>query len=687
MLSNGLATTKHVYYKIKDTDTGMDKNINKNRTGVLLLCMMALFTCILGACDDTMGGDTNTAPEFPEDTLTFAGNPNDTIKVPFSAGVNWKIVSNKGWCRVDGKYLNASGACGKQEVSFVISDEGHGFVADQAEITLWMNDESRVIAYITRWGKEFFMKVSGDSDVYAPGESIALNASGSLTLNVETNFGLDHLRMQKPDWLQVTRDGASFALQVVKDSVKYAINNPTDSLRFFNSDTTFTQSYHVQYLGMDAKELRVSSQIEATLMVSRDAKRCHVGDTEYKTPIAFTVEALDDAYKLVSLAYDRGKGYSVMSDDDLWFTIEDDRHGNISLSFTAENAGDERTAYLIALPQAIVDSLAGSTDGYDAAVIDFLWEEVDGIVELKEDSRKFCLAHMTQEKSLDWIITISPETRWNLKVSTDGTTYSDAIRGDSCKAPVKAMVDGVYELVCANYDNKTGCSIVSLEDSWLNVSFDEQDSVEVRFDANEGNERTHFLFALPRALVENLNPESPEYHANLSAELFEEVEGSLEIKAEVEQYIIAKFVQEANENNAMKLFDKEFTPMEVVKETDQEWLDIAASKGVAADKVFRCSMTVGFSYTINPLIPISVWDAGVKTNNDRIEIYGKSGQQFVSGKDNDYVEEYVIMNEIEGDNYMLATVTGVRKKITEDFIIYFIDNDTNYLKAMVVTRL
>lgn len=657
-----------------------------NKTGRLLLCMAAFATWLFSACDDTMGGSTTLSPVFPTDTMTFVANSGDTVEVAFNATVNWSLSSDVDWCKTEGA-LTAYGKSGKHTVPFVIGSEGHGFVDDKAKITLGMGGENRVIAIITRRAKGYSIEVCGDRGVYAAGESVVLGTSGDMALNVKTNFSLDQLRINSPKWLKVTRNGETMTLQVVKDSVKYTIDNPSDSLILFNADTTFSRSFHVQYLGMDSRDLRVNPQMDRTLVVSRDARRCHVGDTEYSMPLSFGVEALNDAYELISVAYDAYSGFSLLSDADSWFAIEDDHRGNVGLTFTEENLGDERIAYLLALPQAIVDSLDSVTDSYETAVAAFLGKEENGKISLSEDAQKYCLVNMLQEKSLDWTITISPETRWNLKVSTDGTTYDDAISGKVCDAPVKAFVEGAYQLMCAAYDSKTGCTLVSVEDSWLNVAYDELDSIEVRFDANDANERTLLLLALPQPLVESMNPGSSEFYADLSGELFEDVDGLLEIKVETEQYVIAKFVQEANENNAMKVFDKSFKPIDVVKETDPEWLAIAEAKGVAAGKVFRCSMKVGFAYTINPLISLSVWDTSDAANHDRIEVYKKNGEQYVSGDGNDYEENHVIMDEIEGSDNMLVILSCDRKKIAEDFIIYFVDDDTDYLKALVVTRL
>lgn len=666
----------------------MTMKIDKEKNIGLLLCMVALTPWMFGACDDTMGGDTTTAIEFPSDTLTKMVSPGDTVAVEFSAAANWKIISNADWCVTEDGYKNTVGKSGKHTVLFIINDKDHGFVEDKAEITLWMNDKSQVIASVTRRAKGYFMELcDSDSSLYVVGESMTLGTSGVLELNVNTNITLDQLRLSTPAWIKPKRDGKVITLEVVKDSLRYTINHPTDSFTLSKSDNAFKQSYHVQYVGMDSRELRVSPQIEGTLIVSRDAKQCHVNNTEYTAPIAFTVEALNDGYELLAMVYDEDKGYTAIPESDCWFAVEDDRCGNISVVFDEENQGKERTACLWALPHAIVDSLAECSEGYDVAVVDYLLEELDGRKEMKQDALQFSLVKMMQEKSLDWTVTISPETRWNLRVSSDGTIYSDAIRGDTCDAPVKALVTGSYRLVCASYNNATGCAVLELEDSWLEITDNKTDSLEVRFKVNDGNERVLFLFALPVPLVESLGPDTEAFHANLSDNLFEEIEGLLEVKASAEQYLIAKFTQEGDEENSMRVFDKEFEGIEVTKESDQEWLNIAAAKGVAPNKVFRCGMEFGFSYTINPLIPLSVWDTGNEDNKDCIEVYGKSGKKYVSGKDNDYKEDHVIMDEIEGSNYMLVTFLANYKNIKEDIIIYFVDNETDYLKALVVTCL
>ena len=190
-------------------------NIKINKTSRLLLCFVALTTWMLGACDDTMEG-TNMLG-FPTDTLSYVVNPNDTVAIPVNVSANWRLLSSKDWCRTGGA-MTTPLKSGKDTVLFIISDKGQGFGDEKAEITLRMNDESRVIAIITRLGKSYFMEISDNDGVYAAGQSIQLGTSGSAKLNVRTN--ISSILQNSPQWLKVTRDGETMALEVVKDSVK-----------------------------------------------------------------------------------------------------------------------------------------------------------------------------------------------------------------------------------------------------------------------------------------------------------------------------------------------------------------------------------------------------------------------------------------------------------------------------------
>ena len=659
--------------------------IMTNKINVLLLCIMALATWIFGACDDgSMGSEATLG--FPTDTLFVEAVPFDTVPVAFNVGYDWNITSDKEWCRIDGEYKNVRGKAGKHTVDFVISDFGDLFVADTASITLRMNADSRVIARIARCAtRNYTMEVRDGERVYVDGESIVIGTTGSQVLELDPNFNIDQLRYEFPEWIKMERDGKTVTLNVTEESLKYIINNEEDSLCFYK-DNSVRRSFHVQYVGMSPREIRIGSKIENTLIVSRDGKRAYVDEVRYQLPATFTVTALNDKFDIIQLAYAKDSGCYVLPEIDRWFAV-DSINGNVRLSGIKENDGIERIVHLLVLPQEIADSLDS-----DDAVLGYLCEPIDGMMSLKEDAEQYRMATVAQDGVAN--ITITPEAQWGVKVTSDGKGYFDVIKGDTCYTPMEVTIDTYrgYELVCATYDTQVGCTLIRLEDSWLDINDDKQGNVSIGFTENPDNERALLLMALPLPIVESLEPESSDYWINLSKVLFEEVDSLNEIKMDAEKYVIAKFVQEPNEGNSIKVLKKGIENVEVSKETDAEWLAIASNpndslSGVAPGKVFHCSMKLGYSYVINPLIPLDEWGGeGFQEDKRGIEIYDKSGKKYEPGKGNDYVDDYGLMEEIEG-NYMLVTLTADRKKMTEEFIIYFIDGERKCLKALVVTLL
>ena len=669
--------------------------IKKNITNILLLCLMALSACFFTACDETTEGtNDNYAAGFPTDTLVFEVVPGDTVYVPFNVGYNWRITSDKEWCRVDGDYKSISGKPGKHTVAFVVGEPEDLFSADEALITMRMNNESRVIARIIFIASEKYMvEVSSEDKVYADGDSIVIGTSGQLALNLKSNFNLEHLDYKLPTWLEVHLVESVMTLNVKTDSLKYVFNNDCDSLLLFK-DSTCHRSFPVQYVGMDPRVILIEGQSEEPLVVSRDAMRAYVNSIDgerQKMPLEITVTATNDEYQVMSLGYDKANGYTIL--EDRWFELTDDNHGNITLSVSEVNEGKNRTVTLLAFPKVIADSL--SIVGIEG-VVDFLYEEVDGETVLKADAKQYLLAQMMQYGSTD--ITIEPEAQWGLKVSVDGMTYTTSTLSDTLDAPLKATVktDYGYELLHVNYDLEKGCVIIPESESWLKVTDDNQGNIEIRFDRNTGNMRTAYLLALPTVIAED--------QENLEAELFAEgqVDSLLEIRDDAAMFVVAQFIQEAEEESSMKVIDARFgwKYLTVAKETEQKWIDIATGKGVAKNKIFRASLMSGVPFMLNPLLDEEVWNPGTPTRweaceteeniatygdsiaiyGDSIAVYGESGTRYI--KDEHFVAEPTKMEEEEGD-YMLIQFKADYSIEEEFYIIYFIAED-KYLKALVV---
>ena len=655
--------------------------IMKNKIKALLSCLMVLAAWSFTACDETMGGDSTLG--FPTNTIVAEKLPGDTVLISFNVGYNWRLTSDKDWCRVDGDYRTTSGKPGEHTVVFVLGEPENQFAADEALVTMRMNDEERVIARITCLAtKEYAVLVSSEDKVYADGESIVIGVSGELALNLAPNFNIEQLGTKFPTWVEMQRVDMLMTLKVKADSLKYIINNDCDSLLLFK-DSTFRSSYHIQYVGMDSRSARVEGQLEEPLIVSRDAKRAYMNnvDGELKEmPVEFTIAALNDEYQVMSLSYDNIGGYSILANEDRWFDLTDDNQGNITLSVTKENDGKDRAVVLLALPKVIADSLSNvGIEGIEA----FLYEEVDGETVLKADTRQYLLVHVTQYGFTN--ITIEPEAQWGLKVAVDGMTYTTSTLSDTLEAPMKVTIttDNGYQLIHVNYDNEEGCVIIPETDSWMNVADDRQGNIEVSFERNTGNMRTAYLLALPTVIAEDKD--------NLAPELFAVAEGQengpLEIRDDAVKYVVAHFIQEAEEESSMKVIDANlgWKYLTIENETEDKWLSIAAAKGITPKKVFRTELKTGVSYLLNPLLAENVWNPGVETSNDRIEVYGESGVKYTQGKTDGchYEAEPTKMEEEEGE-YMLIQFKA-RYEVEEDYyIIYFVTADDVYLKALVV---
>ena len=648
----------------------------------MLLGVVAITTLLFSACDEVITG--TTMPGFPTDTLTFTKLPNDTAIVTFQVGTDWKISSNKNWCLIDGLYLDYSGKEGTQSIPFIITDEGQNFIEEQAEITLWTNQQNGVIAIITRMATSYAMTISDGIVEYNESQPLVIGTTGSKSLSIDANFNLDELYLRGPQWLILTRDGKDLTLNVKADSVKYTINHPEDSLVLFKKDGSFRRSIHIQYAGMDDKALLIQPIIEGEFNISRDGKRCKQGNDSYDIPLTFSVSALNDKYEVITVGHN-GEGIcTYLPKEKRWFIVEDNHMGKVNISFF-ENLGDDRYAHLFALPKALMDSIANVNDEDQRATLicDFLYENTDDQQTLTEIGKTFLVASLQPDGVM--YISIAPEAQWGLKISTDGKTYSNAMSattGVTYETPIKATVTTHrgYELIHVTYDSKKGCTVIADDESWLNIADNGKGNIEIFFEENTDNERTAYLFALPLALTDSLHANTEiEYEEHVQNCLFEEINGLFEMKDESEKFLIGEFIQEACEDASMKVIDgPKYKQIEVGKETDKEWIDIISKRGVAASKIFKAEMTIGYPYLLNPLLPLAEWNPGIE-DGGKIEILGKSGHQYVAGED--YLEEPTMMEE-EGD-YMLIQLRAYI--FDEPFVIYFIDNKGKALKALAVT--
>ena len=303
----------------------------------------------------------------------------------------------------------------------------------------------------------------------------------------------------------------------------------------------------------------------------------------------------------------------------------------------------------------------------------------DSIYLSDKDTPMLCLNVQYSGMDAQKVI-LQPSTQWALKVSSDGLTYKESLYETLYEAPVKSTItvlNDAYTLYYAIYDNTAGCVLVDTDSKqWFAVQDDKSGHVNISFDANEGGRRKAYVFVLPQALNDSLAGANTPIANMVSGLLFEKVEDKFEIKETSEQYLIAEFTQE----NALADFfsiqhGTELYEIDFTQETDAQWLEQTASHGVPANAVFRTQLEFGTSYNVNPKLSAEAWKPDV-ADGAHIELYGKDGQKYVAGYD--YKAEPAMT---EDDLYYYMQF---QMYLEEDFVIYFIDDQGNHLKALVV---
>lgn len=385
-----------------------------NKTNLLLLCLAVLSTALFGSCDGTMNGETSLT--FPSQTLIEGVSPGDTVLVTFTTDVNWQLSSDAMWCKVDGLFLDTSGKAGEHSVAFVIGDEAHTVDASKANISLRLGDETRVIAVVTRKGITDAVIMGCDSINYSHGQTLVIGTNGTQSLVLrKATFASNNLYVSSnADWFDIARedgDSVYYTLTVKEEFLKYSQYSATDSICFSDKDKPMMR-LNVHYTGMDARSVVLTPETQWDIVVSvdgatyKDAMYEMSGEI-YEAPFTSTIATLNDAYTLYYATYDKTKGCTLVDvDSKQWFTVQDDKKGNLSVTFEA-NEGEQRVAYVFVLSEMLNDSLNAVGEN---AVADFLFEEMEGKLEVKEANEKYLVAEFIQENALAGCFSIQEGT-------------------------------------------------------------------------------------------------------------------------------------------------------------------------------------------------------------------------------------------------------------------------------------
>lgn len=368
------------------------------KTNKFWMCALAMTAFLMGACIEENEAPT---PIFPTEVTTHTVAAGEEVTIAFTANTDWQLSSDAMWCKVDGLFLDTNGKAGEQQVTFHVNADGQSVDDSKANISLRMGEESRVIATIVRTGITNAIVLGNDSVNYTHNQTVTIGAEGTLTLVIkETTFDKNNLYIsQSAEWLDIQRDEMVITLSVKPEYLKYSQSNATDSICFSDRETPMMR-LHVAYTGMDARTIALEPATQWGLKVAADGQTYknslyEMTQEVYDAPIEVTVTALNDAYTLYYANYDKSNGCVLADTAGLWVSIADDMQGGITLSFE-ENTGGERTGYLFVLPNALCDEVAQGE-----GVAAFLFEDMDGIPELKAACEQYLIAEFTQEGVID----------------------------------------------------------------------------------------------------------------------------------------------------------------------------------------------------------------------------------------------------------------------------------------------
>lgn len=276
-------------------------------------------------------------------------------------------------------------------------------------------------------------------------------------------------------------------------------------------------------------------------------------------------------------------------------------------------------------------------------------------------------------------ISISPDTQWGVTVSVDGATYRRPVLdgvAEELKAPMQVTVTALndaYTFYYANYDNDNGCVLVNAAESWVMVKDDKKGNFEISFKENAGAERVGYLFVLPNAISEALTDAN-----QVSDFLLEDSTGIAELKIECEQYLVAEFTQEDALAGCFSISYKNISNVAFSVETDSKWIELALEKGVESTKIYHAELEAYKYYMINPMLGVDIWDPSVIGGKARVEVCDKNNNPYAED------EYYSAEPALTEDNryYYMQMCFFIEN---EEFIVYIVDSENRYLKALIVT--
>lgn len=450
--------------------------------------LFMVFAMILGftltGCSDDNSGDPSTSAEFPE-LKEFTCNAGETKDLSFTAGADWVLRSNAGWCKFKNSEFTEStisGKAGSQTVQVVITNDGQNFEKDDiAELTLEMGNSSQVICKITRPHKIPVDIVITDEEgnVYDAEHPIIIKGSAPLSLvetviTVETDFEVGLPESGCPDWVAVNAKGNGVYALSFKDDNKSGISNKYSFGTEKGYTLTFAVKYNkdlveievpVGYEGLKADYLSVDPSFTSVHWVSKDGKTISanggVSGTEsdvYEEKLSTTITTRNDDYEVIKIEqigdfmdypgmdpafYPNDFNFNA---DMSWINVQKDGE-NLSLSF-AENSSDTdiRAAIIMAFPRDVYEAIKDDLKGN-------ILEDAGGYYDIATKYTRNIVANVVQEYKLPE----APVVSFAGYIESNGTLIS--FEEVTANGTGEAYLDKFYEQTEYGTDNVYTASV------------------------------------------------------------------------------------------------------------------------------------------------------------------------------------------------------------------------------------
>lgn len=410
------------------------KNIFLN----IQVLIFAFVAVLVSSCKE----DENVVvPEFPSETKTFNVVPGEEVELEFNSNMDWKLFSSAVWCKFSNSQLVMTGNAGAQKVVLSIGDDSWTTEEAKADITLSMGGEEKVIASIIRGAKGLEMK-DASGNVYGSENPVSMEynvngISGSFSFTANFKWELSSC----PEWLEVVEGlpvnaEANQTVPLTLNVKKMFWNvSGEGNLEFKVVGTEQNVNVPVKYEGMPEGIVELEGIDNPwNWNISKDGKQYWKDGDDFNGgieptdfPLTFNVIAKDNKYAIVRIEQD-GKYMNVDSENG-FLTVENDGLGTVKIASVDENAGAERLAYVVVMPQNVYEEMkqevSDKGDVYDGILLN------DEGTDIHDDYGKYVAVAFKQEGESSSLggfnVMMNGMTPLNAEKGDGGTGYGEYV--------------------------------------------------------------------------------------------------------------------------------------------------------------------------------------------------------------------------------------------------------------------